>query len=85
MGADQSAGPSLKEAYGLFGGALVGGIDQYHTLHFGTPAEVEAEVHDAVRQTNRYRLIVAAGCTYPVTVPECNLITTRRAIETIDI
>lgn len=80
---DRSAGPGLKEAFGLFNGALVGGIEQYHTLHFGTPEEVEAQVHDAVRQTNGRRLIVAAGCTYPVTVPECNIFAVRRAIDTL--
>jgi len=79
---DRSAGPRLKDASGLFRGALVGGIEQFHTLHFGTPAEVEAQVHDAIRQTGGRRLIVAAGCTYPVTVPECNLFAARRAVDT---
>lgn len=82
---DRSAGPSLKEAGKLFRGALMGGIEQYHTLHFGTPAEVEAQVHDAIRQTRGRRLIVTAGCTYPVTVPECNLVAARRSVETINL
>ena len=80
---DRSAGPSLTDAFSLFRGALVGGIEQYHTLHFGTPTEVEAQVHDAIRQTTGRRLIVAAGCTYPITAPECNLIAVRRAVDTI--
>jgi uroporphyrinogen decarboxylase len=80
---DRSAGPSLRDAFGLYGGALAGGIEQYHTLHIETPAEVETQVHDAIEQTNGRRLIVAAGCTYPVTVPECNLIATRRAVDII--
>jgi len=78
---DRSAGPGLKEALGLFNGTLAGGIEQYHTLHFGTPKEVEAQVHDAATQTNGRRLIVAAGCTYPITVPEGNLFTVRRVID----
>jgi len=82
---DRSAKPSLKEAYGLFGGALAGGIGQYDTLHFGTPAEVETEVHDAIRKTKGRRLIIAAGCTYPVTVPECNILAVRRGVDTINI
>ncbi len=80
---DRSAGPGLEAAFRLFNGALAGGIEQYHTLHFRTPEEVEAQVHDAVRQTNGRRLIVAAGCTYPVTVPECNIFAVRRAIDTL--
>jgi hypothetical protein len=44
---------------------------------------VEAQVHDAIRQTTGRWLIVAAGCTYPVTAPECNLIAARRAVDTI--
>ena len=78
---DRSAGPSLRDAFGLYRGALVGGIEQFHTLHVGTPAEVEAQVHDAIKQTEGRRIIAAAGCTYPVTVPECNLIAARRAVD----
>ena len=79
---DRSAGPGLEEAGRLFTGTLAGGIEQYQTLHFGTPSEVEAEVHDAIRRMKGRRLIVAAGCTYPVTVPECNLLAVRRAMDT---
>lgn len=78
---DRSAGPSLKEAGKVFRGALMGGIEQYQTLHFGTPAEVTAQAQDAIRQMKGRRLIVAAGCTYPVTVPEGNLIAVRRAVD----
>ncbi len=80
---DRSAEPSLKEALGLFRGALIGGVEQYQVLHFGTPAEVTAQVQDAIKQVGGRRLIIAAGCTYPVTVPECNLIAVRRAVETV--
>ncbi len=80
---DRSAGPCLKDASRLFKGALVGGIEQYNVLHFGTPTEVDAQVHDAVRQMQGRRIMVAAGCTYPLTVPECNLVAARRAVETM--
>jgi len=78
---DRSAGPHLKKAANLFNGALLGGVEQYGILHFATPAEVEAQVRDAIRQTGGLRLIVTAGCTYPVTVPECNIEAVRRAVE----
>ena len=82
---DRTAGPSLSEASQLFPGAVVGGIEQNHVLHFGIPDDVEAQVHDAISQMNGRRLIVAAGCTYPVTVPEGNLIAARQAVETTTI
>lgn len=79
---DRTAGPSLAAAQKVFAGAVVGGVEQYATLHFATPAEVEAQVRDAIAQTGGRRLIVAAGCTYPLTVPEGNLRAARRAVET---
>lgn len=79
---DRSAGPSLSEASRLFPGALAAGVEQYNLLHFGSPTEVTAQVHDAIKQTGGRRLIVAAGCTFPVTVPEGNLIAARKAVET---
>lgn len=82
---DRTAGPSLTEAKRLFPGALVGGIDQHNVLHLGTPAEVEAQVHDAIEQMDGRRLIAAPGCTYPLTVPDGNLIAARRAVETVNI
>ena len=82
---DRAAGPSLAEAAGLFPGALAAGVEQYQVLHFGAPAEVVAQVQDSVAQTGGRRLIVAAGCTYPLTVPEGNLLAARRAVEGIKV
>jgi uroporphyrinogen decarboxylase len=78
---DRSAGPSLVEAARVFPGALVGGIEQFSLLHFATPAEVEAQVQDTIQQMEGRRLIVGAGCTYPLTVPVGNLLAARRAVE----
>ena len=78
---DRAAGPSLAEGLRLFPGAAVGGVEQFNVLHFGTPVEVEAQVRDAIAQTGGRRLIVAAGCTYPLTVPEGNLLAARRAVD----
>jgi len=78
---DRTAGPSLAETGKLFPGALVAGIEQFTLLHFGTPAEVAAQVEEAIVQTGGRRLILAAGCTYPLTAPECNLVAVRLAAE----
>lgn len=79
---DRTAGPSLSEAAQLFSGALIGGIEQHVVLNYGTPAAVQAQIRDAIRQMEGCRLIVAAGCTFPVTVPEGNLLVARQAVET---
>jgi uroporphyrinogen decarboxylase len=79
---DRSAGPSLTEVGKIFPGALVAGIEQFNILHFEMPAAVEAQVKDAIAQTGGRRLIVAAGCTYPLTAPECDLLAARKAVET---
>ncbi len=76
---DRAAGPSLTDGAKLFKGAVVGGVEQYEVLQFQTPNEVKAQVDDAIRQMNGRRLIVAAGCTYPLSVPEGNLIAAVRA------
>jgi uroporphyrinogen decarboxylase len=78
---DRSAGPSLAEVAKIFPGTLVAGIEQFNVLHFETPAVVAAQVRDAIGQMGGRRLIVAAGCTYPLTAPECNLVAARKAVE----
>ena len=79
---DRAAGPALSEAAGVFRGALMAGVEQQRVLLLGAPADVEAQVHDAIRQTAGRRLIVSPGCTYPLTVPHANLLAMRRAVET---
>lgn len=78
---DRAAGPCLAEVAKIFPGTLVAGIEQFNVLHFETPAAVEAQVQDAIAQAGGRRLIVASGCTYPLTAPECNLIAARQAVE----
>jgi len=80
---DRAAGPSLETAAKLFKGAVVGGVEQYQTLQFGIPDEVKAQVDDAIKQMNGRRLIVAAGCTYPLAVPEGNLIAAVKAVKAV--
>jgi uroporphyrinogen decarboxylase len=78
---DRAAGPSLREVARIFPGTLVAGVEQFNTLHLEPPAAVAAQVRDAMGQIAGRRLIVAAGCTYPLTAPECNLIAARQAVE----
>lgn len=78
---DRTSWPDLAEGAKLFPGAVVGGIEQYDLLHFATPAEVEAQAHDAIRRMGGRRMILAAGCTFPLTVPEGNLHAARWSVD----
>jgi uroporphyrinogen decarboxylase len=78
---DRTTRFDLKEGSQLFHGILVGGIEQYKTLRFGNPEDVISQAHDAVRQMDGKRLIVAPGCTYPIDVPHTNLLALRKAVE----
>lgn len=79
---DRTAWTGLIEAKELFNGTLMCGIEQYQTLNFGSPAEVQSEVHDAISLMKGRRLIVTPGCTYPISVPHANLAAMRNAVET---
>lgn len=78
---DRTGYPSLAEAAHLFPGALMGGIDQYQVLQFGTPEQVVSQARNAIKQMSGRRFILAPGCTYPLDVPQSNLSALRRAVE----
>ena len=78
---DRAAGPSIAEAAKLFPGMMASGIEQFEVLHCRTPADVERQVADAIKQAGGKRLMISPGCTFPLTVPEGNLYTMRRAVE----
>jgi uroporphyrinogen decarboxylase len=80
---DRSTPPSLAEAATQFTGALVGGISQWGTMLRGRPAQVRAEIQDAIRQTAGRRLIVGTGCVTPITTPTCNIRAARLAVESV--
>ncbi|HEX7464969.1 MAG TPA: uroporphyrinogen decarboxylase family protein, partial [Actinomycetota bacterium] len=65
--------PSLAEGRGRAGRAVMGGIDQVHTLVEGTPEEVLEETRAAVSSTDGVGLLLAPGCSVPPEAPEENL------------
>ena len=72
--ADRAVGPAISEVAARVKPAICGGVDNLSTLPKGTPAEVRAEVRDALRQAGDHPMIVGAGCTFdPEAVPEANL------------
>lgn len=78
---DRTTSPDLTKASQLFPGTLVGGIEQYKLLHFGSPEDVKKQAHEAMQEMKGGKLIVAPGCTYPITVPQANLEALREAVE----
>ncbi len=80
---DRTAWPGLAEAAGLVPHAVMGGVEQFKTLHLGSAEEVKAQVRDAVQQMRGHRLIVTTGCTYPLGVPHSNLLAMRQAVENL--
>ena len=81
---DRTAWPGLAEASELVPHAVMGGVEQFTTLHLGSAEEVKAQVRDAVQQMRGHRLIVTTGCTYPLGVPHSNLLAMRQAVEALD-
>lgn len=82
---DRRTAPTLAQALVRFNGALIGGLDEWGPLLEGTPAQVEAQVHEAIAQTGGRRLIVGPGCVVPPAAPPQNLAAARRAVETIQL
>jgi uroporphyrinogen decarboxylase len=79
--ADRAAGLHIAAVAGRIRPAICGGVNNLHTLPNGTPADVEAEVLDAIRQAGSHPIIVAPGCTYdPSAVPTANLEALRNAV-----
>jgi len=82
--ADRAFGPSLHDAAATITPVPCGGVDHRATLSEGSEADCEAQVHDAIAQTEDRPIIVAPGCTYdPNRVPLGNLHAVRRAVEAL--
>ena len=78
---DRASEPSLGVGKELAGKTVIGGVDQWGTLQRGTPDEVRAEAREAIAACDGRGMLLAGGCTYPLTVPEGNLLAARRIVE----
>jgi uroporphyrinogen decarboxylase len=67
---DRLTPPSLADARPRFGGAVVGGLNEWETLRGGSRAAAADEARDAIRQTAGVGLIVAPGCVLPLDTPD---------------
>jgi uroporphyrinogen decarboxylase len=78
---DRLVGPSLAEARDRLPGMLVGGVNEWQTLLNDSPAEVTAEIHDAIEQLDGRGMMVGPGCVLPITTPVKNITAARQAVE----
>jgi uroporphyrinogen decarboxylase len=77
---DRLIWPNLAEASGRFAALLVGGINDQHTLRKGPVAAIQAEVQDAIAQTDGRRLMLGPGCVIPTDTPAEHV---RAAVEAV--
>lgn len=67
---DRKSNVSLKEARSRTDKLLVGGIDEYDTLTFGTEEELESHFKDALAQVGDCKVALGPGCVIPLYIPD---------------
>ena len=78
---DRRTGVPLSEVRaGIPGKTVMGGIDERGAVLRGDVAALEAEMRDAVRQTDGRRLILAGGCSVPDDIAPEHLRTAARLL-----
>ena len=80
---DRLTGPTLRDALGMTGKCLMGGLFERGPIIRGPEPDIAAEVADAVAQTGGRRLILANGCSVPNEVPVRWLHAARDAVDTL--
>jgi len=78
---DQETVPSLAEGKERFSGAVCGGLKQWSTLAYQSPAVVTAEAQKAIESTHGERFILGTGCVLPIIAPHANILAVRNAVE----
>lgn len=78
---DRAENPDLAEGLSHFPGAVCGGLQQWNTMVLGTPGDIEKEARQALDLTHGRRFILGTGCVMPITVPHCNILAARHAVE----
>lgn len=73
--------PAMPQAAKLTSMALVGGVDEVHTLQNGTPAEIIAQARMALAQTGARHHLLSPGCATSMDVPAENLQALRAAAQ----
>jgi uroporphyrinogen decarboxylase len=75
---DRDTEPNLAEGQKRFPGITCGGLRR-ETLALGNPAEIRAEIEDALAQTGGKRFLLGTGCVVETIAPHGNLIEVSKA------
>lgn len=70
---DRDTAPNLAEGQKRFGGLVCGGLRR-ETLALGAPAQIRAEIEDALAQTGGKRFLLGTGCVVETIAPHGNLL-----------
>ena len=77
---DRDTPPSLTDALSRTRAVLCGGLRR-ETLVFGSSRDIQAELNDAIHQTQGQRLLLGTGCVVPIIAPYGNLLAVRAGVE----
>lgn len=75
---DRDTAPNLAEGQKRFPGIVCGGLRR-ETLALGTPAQIRAEMEDALAQTGGKRFLLGTGCVTEIIAPHGNLNTVSKS------
>jgi uroporphyrinogen decarboxylase len=78
---DRITSPTLKAGQARFPGMVVGGVNEWHTLLHGPVEAIQAEIHEAIAQTEGRRFMVGPGCVVPINTSPLHLQAARKAVE----
>ena len=78
---DRETAPTLGAGKQGTRSAVIGGLRQWDTMVRGAPADVRAEIDDAMQQTGGQRLIIGTGCVTPIVAPLSNIRAAREAVD----
>lgn len=75
--------PTVGEAAALTAKTLIGGVDELGALQTGTPEQIIAEAHAAIRATGGRHLLLTPGCGTNVDVPDASLRALRQSVDNV--
>jgi uroporphyrinogen decarboxylase len=78
---DRITAPNLNEARQRTAITLAGGVNEWQTLQTGSPAEIIAEVRQAIQSAGGRKLVIAPGCVIPYETPEECIWAVRNSVE----
>lgn len=78
---DRITAPGLEGARRMTPAALAGGVNEWQTLQTSSPAEIQAEVRQAIQAAGERKLVIAPGCVVPYETSEERIRTVRNSVE----